>query len=102
MHNLPLFMEAYYGILKAGASVVPMNVLYKTGEVEYILKDSGAKALLSFSSAAVALDKVALAAAAAAPELQIGDHCRAGEMPGSLSWAATIGNAPTDRAGSHR
>ena len=42
-------MEAYYGILKAGASVVPMNVLYKAGEVEYILQDSGAKAILTFA-----------------------------------------------------
>ena len=50
LHNLPLFMEAYYGILKAGAAVVPMNVLYKPGEIEYIVKDSGAKALLTFAS----------------------------------------------------
>ena len=49
MHNLPLFMEAYYGILKAGGSVVPMNPLYKAGEVEYILEDSGAKALMTFA-----------------------------------------------------
>src|SRR5215469_3185066 len=95
MHNLPLFMEAYYGILKAGASVVPMNVLYKTGEVEYILKDSGAKALMSFSSAAVPYDKVALAAAAGAPELKSVIIAAPEKVPGSLSWATTIGNAST-------
>jgi long-chain acyl-CoA synthetase len=95
MHNLPLFMEAYYGILKAGASVVPMNVLYKMGEVEYILKDSGAKALMSFSSAAVPYDKVALAAAPGAPELKSVIIAAPETVPGSLSWAATIGNAPT-------
>src|SRR6185312_5413959 len=39
IHNLPIFMEAYFGILKTGASVVPLNVLYKAGEVEYILQD---------------------------------------------------------------
>src|SRR5262249_59761722 len=33
LHNIPLFMEAYYGILKAGAAVVPMNVLYKPAEI---------------------------------------------------------------------
>ena len=49
-HNLPLFMEAYYGILKAGAAVVPLNVLYKPGEIEYIVKDSGAKALLTLAA----------------------------------------------------
>src|SRR5271165_3934197 len=70
MHNLPLFMEAYYGIVRAGAAVVPMNVLYKAGEVEYILKDSGAKAILTFSSAATPFEKLAIAAAAGAPELR--------------------------------
>jgi long-chain acyl-CoA synthetase len=93
MHNLPLFMEAYYGILKAGATVVPMNILYKTGEVEYILKDSGAKTLMSFSSAAVPYDKVALAAAAGAPELQSVIIAAPETVPGSLSWAVTIGDA---------
>src|SRR5215470_7449760 len=48
IHNLPIFMEAYYGIVRAGATVVPLNVLYKAGEVEYILQDSGAKAIMTF------------------------------------------------------
>ncbi len=95
LHNLPLFMEAYYGILKAGASVVPLNVLYKTGEVEYILKDSGAKAILTFSSAATPFEKVAIAAAAGAPDLRTIIVAAPEPVPGTLSWATTIGNAPT-------
>jgi long-chain acyl-CoA synthetase len=95
MGNLPLFMEAYYGILKAGASVVPLNVLYKTGEVEYILKDSGAKALLTFSSAATPFEKVALAAAPHAPDLRNIIVAAPQSIPGTLSWATTIGNAAT-------
>ncbi len=46
--NLPYFPMVYYGILKAGAVVVPLNVLFKTREVAYHLKDSGAKAYLCF------------------------------------------------------
>ena len=46
--NLPLFPVAYYGILKAGAVVVPLNVLLKPREVAYHLKDSDAKALVVF------------------------------------------------------
>jgi long-chain acyl-CoA synthetase len=95
MGNLPLFMEAYYGILKAGASVVPLNVLYKTGEVGYILKDSGAKALLTFSSAATPFEKVALAAAPEAPDLRNIIVAAPESIPGTLSWATMIGNAPT-------
>ncbi len=43
--NVPHFVVAYYGILRAGAVVVPMNVLNKRREVEYYLRDSDAKLL---------------------------------------------------------
>ncbi len=46
--NLPFFPIVYYGILKAGAVVVPMNVLNKSREVTYYLEDSGAKAYFCF------------------------------------------------------
>ena len=46
--NLTWFPIAYYGILKAGAVVVPLNVLLKPREVAYHLKDSEAKALIAF------------------------------------------------------
>jgi long-chain acyl-CoA synthetase len=46
--NLPYFPIAYYGILKAGAVVVPLNVLFKHREVTYHLDDSDAKAYLCF------------------------------------------------------
>ncbi|MBJ7332604.1 MAG: long-chain fatty acid--CoA ligase [Solirubrobacteraceae bacterium] len=41
--NVPYFPAIYYGILKAGAAVVPMNVLLKGREAEFYLSDSGAK-----------------------------------------------------------
>ncbi len=44
--NVPHFVVAYYGILRAGAVVVPMNVLNKRREVQYYLRDSGAKRLI--------------------------------------------------------
>ncbi len=43
--NFPYFPMVYYGILKAGAVVVPLNVLLKGREVAYHLADSDAKAL---------------------------------------------------------
>lgn len=46
--NLPYFPIVYYGILKAGAVVVPLNVLFKRREVAYHLEDSDAKAYLCF------------------------------------------------------
>ncbi|MBM9458478.1 long-chain fatty acid--CoA ligase [Nocardioides sp. zg-536] len=46
--NLPYFSIVYNGILKAGATVVPLNVLLKGREVAYHLGDSDAKALFAF------------------------------------------------------
>ncbi|HJQ06064.1 MAG TPA: AMP-binding protein, partial [Nocardioides sp.] len=46
--NLPYFPIVYYGALKAGAVIVPMNVLNKGREVAYYLTDSGAKAYFCF------------------------------------------------------
>jgi len=43
--NLPHFPEIFFGILKAGATCVTCNPLYKTPELNYQLKDCGAKAL---------------------------------------------------------
>ena len=46
--NVPWFPIAYFGILKAGAVVVPINVLLKPREIAYHLKDSDARAYLAF------------------------------------------------------
>ncbi len=44
--NTPQFAIAYYGTLKAGAVVTPMNPLYKPEEVKRQLNDSGAETLV--------------------------------------------------------
>jgi long-chain acyl-CoA synthetase len=61
--NLPYFPIVYYGILKAGATVVPLNVLLKGREVAYHLDDSDAKAYFCFQGT---------------PELPIGAEGHAG------------------------
>jgi long-chain acyl-CoA synthetase len=50
--NLPYFPVVYYGILKAGAVVVPLNVLLKGREVAYHLNDSEARAYFCFQGTA--------------------------------------------------
>lgn len=44
--NVPEFTIAYFGILYAGATVVPINVLASAAEVTYFLEDSGARLLV--------------------------------------------------------
>ncbi len=46
--NVPYFALVYYGILRAGGTVVPMNVLLKGREVSFYLEDPGAKLLFAW------------------------------------------------------
>jgi long-chain acyl-CoA synthetase len=46
--NVPYFAPVYYGILRLGAIVVPMNVLLKGREVAFYCEDSGAKVLFAW------------------------------------------------------
>ena len=46
--NVPYFPAVYYGVLRAGAVVVPMNVLLKGREVAFYLSDSEAKLLFAW------------------------------------------------------
>ncbi|MBN2232276.1 MAG: long-chain fatty acid--CoA ligase [Deltaproteobacteria bacterium] len=46
--NLPYFPMVYYAILRIGATVVPLNVLLKSREIAYHLRDSDAKAFFCF------------------------------------------------------
>jgi long-chain acyl-CoA synthetase len=50
--NLPYFPVAYFGILKTGATVVPLNVLLTEREIAYHLKDSAAVAYFCFEGTA--------------------------------------------------
>src|SRR4051794_10471663 len=46
--NVPYFPVIYYGILRAGGAVVPMNVLLKGREVTFYLSDPGAQHLFAW------------------------------------------------------
>jgi len=46
--NIPEFAIIYYGVLKAGAVVVPLNVMLKEDEISYHLQDSGASVFFCF------------------------------------------------------
>jgi long-chain acyl-CoA synthetase len=62
--NVPEFPIAYYGVLRAGGVVVPMNVLLKRREIAFYLEDSGARLLLGWHDfAAEARDGAADASA---------------------------------------
>jgi long-chain acyl-CoA synthetase len=62
--NVPYFPFVYFGALRLGAVVVPMNPLLKGREVEYHLSDSGAKLMVAWHDFADAAEQGAAAAGA--------------------------------------
>jgi long-chain acyl-CoA synthetase len=82
--NVPWFPIAYFGILKAGAVVVPLNVLFKPREIAYHLRDSDARALIAFEGTPE-LPMAAMARAgcdeAGCPSLVIATRDPAGASP---------------------
>ena len=50
MQNIPQFVIAQYAVWKVGGIVVPLNPMFKGKELEYYLRDSGAKMLITLDS----------------------------------------------------
>ena len=63
--NLPQFAISYFGILKAGCVVVPMNVLLRAPETAYQLGNSHSSALITWSGTAAEAAKATDAAGVA-------------------------------------
>jgi long-chain acyl-CoA synthetase len=71
--NVPYFPAIYYGILRAGGVVVPMNVLLKGREVKFYVEDSGASFLFAWHDFAEAAEKGAEEAGAECILVKPGD-----------------------------
>jgi long-chain acyl-CoA synthetase len=88
--NVHWFPIVYFGILKSGAVVVPINVLLKPREIAYHLRDSGAKAAVAFEGT---------------PELPIADMvktaCAEAHCPHFIPIQASLDSVMRDPAGFH-
>ncbi len=56
--NIPQFVIAYFGVLKAGAVVTAISPLHREREVEYQLGDSGAQTIVALDSLYPVVEKV--------------------------------------------
>ena len=84
--NIPQFLVAYFGILKAGCVVVPLNVMLKAPEVAFHLADSGAKILITWEGI---LGQAANGAALAGiSEIYAVDHAE--NVPGALPFGRLL------------
>ncbi|GAA3479698.1 class I adenylate-forming enzyme family protein [Streptomyces yanii] len=68
LQNTPQFVLALLGAWKAGATVVPLNPMYKSGEVGHVLKDAEVTALICADRA---WESYLRDTAAAAPSVRI-------------------------------
>lgn len=68
--NVPAFVALYYGVLRAGGVVVPMNPLLKEQEIRHCLADSGAVRLFVYDD--VAAGVAAAATATGTPVTAVG------------------------------
>ncbi|MDH4275471.1 MAG: long-chain fatty acid--CoA ligase [Gammaproteobacteria bacterium] len=91
--NSDAFVIAYTGILKAGATVVPLNLMLNPKEIEYMLNDCGARGIIYFEAFAPQVkafrDHV--------PDLQVFIGIGAAKShPSDLDWQALLqtGGAP--------
>lgn len=56
--NIPQFVIAYFGVLKAGATVTAISPMHREREVEYQLNDSGAQTIVTLHSLYPIAEKV--------------------------------------------
>jgi long-chain acyl-CoA synthetase len=94
--NVPQFPMLYYGVLRAGAVVVPMNPLLKAREVEYYLRDSGARLIFAWEAAGAEAAKGAEAAEAGFVPVAPGAFDRL--LGGQAPTTAVAGRADHDTA----
>ncbi len=91
--NVAAFLVAYFGILKAGAVVVPLNVLLKSEEIAYHLTHSSARALITWAG-------VLEHASAGAALSGVRDVIVAGDVPepsDAVPFATLLQTAPSGR-----
>lgn len=94
--NVLDFPVAYYGVLRAGGIVVPMNVLLKRREIAFYLEDSGARLLLAWHGfAAEARDG---AADAGATDIEVEPEAFAAQLDGLEPTAELAGSDEGDTA----
>ncbi|MFI6581061.1 long-chain fatty acid--CoA ligase [Embleya sp. NPDC050493] len=95
--NVPEFVVAYFGALKAGVTLMPLSPLLKATEIAYHLADSGARTLIAFD--VFAAEALGAAAAVSGTTVYVVTLAEDGPVPqGTLAFALLLPEGPPDRA----
>jgi long-chain acyl-CoA synthetase len=98
--NIAYFPVVYFGILRAGATVVPLNVLFKPPEIAYHLRDADATAYFCFEGTPelpmAAMGKAAFDGAETCRHFIVVPHDPTGAVTidGATSYAQFISSQP--------
>ena len=79
--NIPQFLIAYFGALKAGLVVLPLNPLLMAPELEYHLTDSAASLLIGFEGMHAEAAKACETTGVPLYLVSMGDGAAAGRHP---------------------
>ncbi|MEX2606228.1 MAG: long-chain fatty acid--CoA ligase [Kiritimatiellia bacterium] len=90
--NSAAYAFCYFGILKAGCTVVPLHLLYHPSELSWILRDAGATGLIYLG----VFDPPAAAIRASTPGLKKVYRLGAGELPDGVLNANDLLQSPAD------
>jgi long-chain acyl-CoA synthetase len=90
--NIPRYLPAVWGALRAGLLLVPVNWHLSPAEALYIARDSGARALISSGTLAALASELAAASPALATRLVTG-----GPVDGFEDYDAALSASSTER-----
>ena len=93
--NVPQFAAIYFGVLRAGGVVVPMNPLLKSREIGYYLADSGARLIFT---TAVSIDEALAGAEQAGAECVMVDSAFDNLLAGVTPVSVLADRDDTDTA----
>src|SRR6266567_2423408 len=94
--NIPQFLTAYFGALKAGLVVLPLNPLLMAPELEYPLTDSAASMLIGFEGMHAEAAKACETTGVPLYLVSMGPA----ELPdGARPFTGLFGSAPLDEPG---
>lgn len=92
MSNRPEYLVADLALIRCGAIKVPLNDMLSPGDVEFIVRDSGAKVLIADSGFLDVLARFADGSAANPVEAVI--SLGGSQLPGMIPWEKFLAAAP--------
>jgi len=90
--NVPQFLIAYFGVLKAGCIAVPLNVLLKAPELAYCLGDAQARTLVTWAD--IAEEAIEGAGTAAVSTVYVVNTSGAPELAAGRRFEELLRDAP--------